>query len=49
MFANPWTNAECVREIATVLLAPNTEERYDGVWVLRTNIVYNAETVAHVY
>src|SRR6202011_4743373 len=25
------------------------EERYDGLWVLRTNSVYNAETVAHVY
>jgi len=25
------------------------EERYDGIWVLRTNTVYNAETVAHVY
>ena len=25
------------------------EERYDGLWVLRTNAVYNAETVAHVY
>ena len=25
------------------------EERYDGLWVLRTNTVYNAETVAHVY
>src|SRR5262249_30373880 len=24
------------------------EERYDGIWVLRTNTVYNAETVAHV-
>jgi Transposase DDE domain len=25
------------------------ETRYDGLWVLRTNTVYNAETVAHVY
>jgi transposase len=25
------------------------EERYDGIWVLRTNTLYNAETVAHVY
>ena len=25
------------------------EARYDGLWVLRTNTVYNAETVAHVY
>src|SRR5437868_5285644 len=25
------------------------EERYDGIWVLRTNTVYNAETIAHVY
>jgi transposase len=25
------------------------EERYDGIWVLRTNTVYNAETVVHVY
>src|SRR6516162_5101017 len=25
------------------------EERYDGIWVLRTNTDYNAETVAHVY
>src|SRR4029077_19945597 len=25
------------------------EGRYDGIWVLRTNTVYNAETVAHVY
>jgi transposase len=25
------------------------EEHYDGIWVLRTNTVYNAETVAHVY
>ena len=24
------------------------EARYDGLWVLRTNTVYNAETVAHV-
>ena len=24
-------------------------ERYDGIWVLRTNTIYNAETVAHVY
>jgi transposase len=24
-------------------------ERYDGIWVLRTNSVYNSETVAHVY
>jgi transposase len=23
--------------------------RYDGLWVLRTNTVYNAETVADVY
>jgi transposase len=26
-----------------------TEARYDGLWVLRTNTVYDAETVAHVY
>ena len=26
-----------------------TEQRYDGIWVLRTNTDYNAETVAHVY
>ena len=25
------------------------EQRYDGLWVLRTNTDYNAETVAHVY
>jgi len=25
------------------------EECYDGIWVLRTNTFYNAETVAHVY
>ena len=25
------------------------EERYDGIWVLRTNTVYNSETVTHVY
>jgi hypothetical protein len=25
------------------------EERYDGLWMLRTNAVFNAETVAHVY
>jgi len=25
------------------------EERYDGIWVLRTNTVYNTGTVAHVY
>jgi hypothetical protein len=25
------------------------EARFDGLWVLRTNTVYNAETVAHVY
>jgi len=25
------------------------EERYDGIWVLRTNTDYNFETVAHVY
>jgi transposase len=25
------------------------EERYDGIWVLRTNTVYNTETVAHIY
>jgi len=25
------------------------EQRYDGIWVLRTNTDYNAETVAHVY
>jgi len=25
------------------------EARYDGVWVLRTNTAYDAETVAHVY
>jgi len=25
------------------------EERYDGIWVLRTKTDYNAETVAHVY
>src|SRR5437763_2392022 len=25
------------------------EARYDGLWVLRTNTVYDAETVAHVY
>ena len=25
------------------------EERYDGIWVLRTNTLYNTETVAHVY
>jgi hypothetical protein len=27
----------------------NAEEHYDGIWVLRTNTVHNAETVAHVY
>jgi transposase len=27
----------------------NAEQRYDGIWVLRTNTDYNAETVAHVY
>jgi len=26
-----------------------TQARYDGLWVLRTNTLYNAETVAHVY
>jgi hypothetical protein len=26
-----------------------TEARYDGLWVLRTNTAYEAETVAHVY
>src|SRR5215467_8441441 len=26
-----------------------TEERYDGIWVLRTNTIHNTETVAHVY
>ena len=26
-----------------------TEARYDGLWVLRTNTLYNAETLAHVY
>jgi transposase len=26
-----------------------TEARYDGLWVLRTNTLYNAEAVAHVY
>src|ERR1700674_3633931 len=26
-----------------------TEARYDGLWVMRTNSLYNAETVAHVY
>jgi len=26
-----------------------TEERYDGIWVLRTNTDYNAETVAQAY
>ena len=25
------------------------EERYDGIWVLRTNSVYNSETAARVY
>src|ERR1700688_5099762 len=25
------------------------EERYDGIWVLRTNTVYNTGTVAHFY
>jgi transposase len=25
------------------------EQRYDGIWVLRTNTDYNPETVAHVY
>ena len=25
------------------------DARYDGLWVLRTNTVYNAKTVAHVY
>ena len=25
------------------------EERYDGIWVLRTNTVYDMGTVAHVY
>lgn len=25
------------------------EARYDGLWVLRTNTIYDAETVAHVY
>ena len=25
------------------------EERYDGIRILRTNTVYNSETVAHVY
>jgi transposase len=25
------------------------EQRYDGIWVLRTNTDYNKETVAHVY
>jgi hypothetical protein len=27
----------------------DAEERYDGIWVLRTNTDYNLETVAHVY
>ena len=26
-----------------------TEEHYDGIWVLRTNTDYNAETVAQAY
>ena len=26
-----------------------TEARYDGLWVMRSNTVYNAETIAHVY
>jgi hypothetical protein len=25
------------------------EQRNDGIWVLRTNTDYNAETVAHIY
>jgi hypothetical protein len=25
------------------------DARYDGLWVLRTNTLYNVETVAHVY
>ena len=25
------------------------EERYDGIWVLRTKTIHNTETVAHVY
>jgi hypothetical protein len=25
------------------------EEHYDGIWILRTNTIYNLETVAHVY
>jgi hypothetical protein len=41
-------------EIATIAFVTDqafvkAEERYDGLWVLRTNTVYNAETVAHVY
>jgi hypothetical protein len=27
----------------------HAEARYDGLWVLRSNTVYDAETVAHVY
>src|SRR5258708_37152504 len=27
----------------------NAEERYDGIWVLRTNTVHNPEPVGHVY
>ena len=27
----------------------NTEAGYDGLWVMRSNTVYNAETIAHVY
>jgi transposase len=26
-----------------------TEARYDGLWVMRSNTVYNAETIAQVY
>jgi transposase len=29
--------------------AKSGEVHYDGIWVLRTNTVYNFETVAHVY
>jgi transposase len=27
----------------------HAEARYDGLWVLRSNTIYDAETVAHVY
>ena len=44
-----YLKVECNGHFAIDEKRAKAEQRYDGIWVLRTNSDYNAETVAHVY